>query len=238
MKSEILVSVVTVTYNAADAVERTINSIIPHLSDRVEYVMVDGGSTDGTQSVILKHRQHIDSFISERDRGIPDALNKAVKLSKGKYLIFILAGDLLNELPLKKLSESNADVICFPSTYTGNGKQYPEVNNWLKIKNTIPHQGAFFKRGPDLVHDERYRFFCDFDLCQRYYLAKKVMEVHRSPFVAFHGLDGATSDKKNFHEVFKIVRRNYGLVYQLLSYVYWKFDGLKNRLGIKKNGGD
>jgi glycosyltransferase involved in cell wall biosynthesis len=225
-----LISIITVTYNAADAVEATIKSIIEQPYYNYEYIVIDGHSKDGTQAVVEKYAAKIDVWISEPDKGIADALNKAVKLAKGKYIISILAGDRLLELPHEQLAAEDADLVCFPVLVTGNVVHYPEVNDWLKIKNTIPHQGAFFKNTPNLVHDLRYRFYCDLALCQLYYQNKLKIKVYNEPIVAFHGLDGATSNKRNFREVFSIVRDNYGFGYWLLAFAYWKFDGLKRRL--------
>jgi glycosyltransferase involved in cell wall biosynthesis len=227
-----LISIITVTYNAADAVETTINSVIGQAYRDFEYIVIDGNSSDGTQAIVEQYQSEIDVWISEPDKGIADALNKAVKLAKGKYIISILAGDRLLELPHEQLAGEEADLVCFPVLVTGDVVHYPEVNNWLKIKNTIPHQGAFFKNTPHLVHDLRYRFYCDLALCQRYYQDKLEIKVFREPVVAFHGLDGATSNKQNFREVFSIVKDNYGPGYWLLAFAYWKFDGLKRRLGL------
>jgi len=154
-----LITVITVTYNAANAVESTIKSVVNQSYQHFEYIVIDGNSTDGTQTVVEQYLDKIDVWLSEPDKGIPDALNKGVKLAKGKYIIFILAGDTLLQLPHQQLATQDADVVCFPVLVTGNVIQKPQINNMLKIKNTIPHQGAFFKRTGHLVHDNRYRFF-------------------------------------------------------------------------------
>lgn len=229
-----LISVITVTYNTAGAVEETITSIVKQPSDDFEYIIVDGGSKDGTVDVIARYSDKITKWISEPDKGIPDALNKGVAMARGKYIVFILAGDRLMKLPVEQLAGEDADIVCFPVLVTGNVVHYPEVNNWLKIKNTIPHQGAFFKRTENLVHDLRYRFYCDLALCQVYYKAGLLIKIYDEPVVAFHGLDGATSNKRNFREVFRIVKDNYGIFYQLACFLYWKQDGLLKRLGLRK----
>jgi glycosyltransferase involved in cell wall biosynthesis len=234
MENTPLISVITVTYNAKSVIEETINSIINQPFDNFEYIVIDGNSKDGTQALIEeKYIDKVDVWLSEPDKGIPDALNKGVKLAKGKYIVFILAGDILLELPHEQLSREDADLVCFPVKVTGNLIQHPQVNNWLKIKNTIPHQGAFFKRTENLVHDNAYRFYCDLALCQVYYKQKLQIKTYDSPVVAFHGLDGATSNRNNFKEVFKIVKDNYGSLYQALSFIYFKIDGVKRRLGLQ-----
>jgi len=230
-----LISVITVTYNAAEAIKPTVESIIDKMQDGdFEYLIIDGGSSDDTLAVLRTYQDKVTALVSEPDKGIPDALNKGLRLAKGKYILFILAGDLLNTLPHEQLRNSLADVVCFPVEVTGGIVHYPGVNSWLKIKNTIPHQGAFFKREKHLTYDLSYRFFSDFDLCQRYFKDGRLFQLFKEPVVAFHGLDGATSNKKNFHEVFTITRNNYGRWYRLLSFIYWKLDGLMRRLSLRK----
>jgi glycosyltransferase involved in cell wall biosynthesis len=234
MENTPLISVITVTYNAVSVIEETINSIISQPFDNFEYIVIDGNSKDGTQALIeKKYLDKIDVWLSEPDKGIPDALNKGVKLAKGKYIVFILAGDILLDLPHAQLSHEDADLVCFPVRVTRNIVQHPRVNSWLKIMNTIPHQGAYFKRTANLVHDNNYRFYCDLALCQIYYKRKLQIKTYNGPVVAFHGLDGATSNRNNFKEVFRIVKDNYGSMYQALSFIYFKIDGIKRRLGVQ-----
>jgi glycosyltransferase involved in cell wall biosynthesis len=227
-----LLSVITVSYNAAAVIETTIKSVIEQQCDDFEYIIIDGNSTDGTQKIVEKYRANLAVWISEPDKGIADALNKAVSHARGKYIVSILAGDVLLDLPYTKLINEDADLVCFPVLVTGDIIKYPYVNNWLKVMNTIPHQGAFFKNTVNLIHDTRYRYYCDLDLCQKYYINKLKVNVYNAPLVAFHGLDGATSNKKNFKEVFTIVKNNYGSAYEAFSYVYFKFLGLRKRLGF------
>jgi len=230
-----LISVITICYNAAASIESTINSVIVQMNEDMEYLIVDGGSKDETNDIVEKYKQYLAVWISEPDNGIPDALNKAVKHAKGKYITFILAGDTSLQLPFQQLIDENADLVCFPVMVTGDVVQHPKVNQWLKIMNTIPHQGAFFKNTTNLKHDSRYRFYCDFALCQNYWANGLKIRLQPYPIVAFHGLDGATSDKKNFREVFTVVKNNYGRFYQALSFLYFKYDGLLNRLKLKTN---
>ena len=87
------ISVITVVYNAKDTIERTIKSVIAQLYDNYEYIIIDGGSTDGTLDIIEKYRDKISYFISESDEGIYDAMNKGVLKATGDYVAFINADD-------------------------------------------------------------------------------------------------------------------------------------------------
>lgn len=88
-----LFSIITVVYNAEDYIEETLKNVIEQNFSNFEYIVVDGGSTDNTLSIIGKYRSHIDMLVSEADRGIYDAMNKSTGLAKGKYINFMNAGD-------------------------------------------------------------------------------------------------------------------------------------------------
>ena len=88
-----LVSVVTVTLNCRDDIEDTIKSVINQSYKKIEYLIIDGKSNDGTLNIINKYIKHIDYFVSEKDNGIYDAFNKSIKNSKGDWIIFMNSGD-------------------------------------------------------------------------------------------------------------------------------------------------
>lgn len=95
MPGKPLVSILTVVFNGAQYLEQTIQSVLEQDYNNIEFIVIDGGSTDGTQEVVRKYEHAIDYWISEPDHGISDAFNKAVLLSSGDYLNFQGAGDLL-----------------------------------------------------------------------------------------------------------------------------------------------
>ncbi|MDO4164372.1 MAG: glycosyltransferase family 2 protein [Bacteroides sp.] len=90
-------SVITVTYNAKGTVEDTIQSVIAQTYHHVEYIIVDGASTDGTLDIIRRYRDRISTVVSEPDKGLYDAMNKGIRLATGDYLCFLNAGDSFHE---------------------------------------------------------------------------------------------------------------------------------------------
>ncbi|MEM8968162.1 MAG: glycosyltransferase family 2 protein [Bacteroidota bacterium] len=86
-------SIITVVFNAEEYIERTIKSVVEQNYFDYEYIIVDGGSSDQTLSIISKYKEKIDVLVSQRDKGIYDAMNKGVLLAKGKYINFMNAGD-------------------------------------------------------------------------------------------------------------------------------------------------
>ena len=86
-------SIITVVLNKSNFTEETIKSVIKQ-SDDIEYIIIDGGSTDGTLDIIKKYENSVNLWISEKDHGIYDAMNKGIKYSSGKYIGIINSGDL------------------------------------------------------------------------------------------------------------------------------------------------
>ena len=90
-----LISIITVVYNGEEHIEETIRSVIGQSYDNVEYIVIDGGSTDGTVDVIRKYEEYIDYWVSESDDGIYDAMNKGIMLAAGEWINFMNSGDTL-----------------------------------------------------------------------------------------------------------------------------------------------
>ena len=97
-----LISIITVVYNGEKYLEQTINSVINQTYKNIEYIIIDGGSTDGTLDIIKQYEQHIAYWISEPDKGQSDALNKGIKKANGQVLGWLNADDYLLPNALKK----------------------------------------------------------------------------------------------------------------------------------------
>ena len=110
------ISVITVCYNSAPLLENTIESVLNQKSASVEYIVVDGASTDETFKILARYKAQIDTLISEPDNGIYDAMNKGINAAKGKYILFLNAGDTLCDKSLKQIEsqvETDLDVYYF-----------------------------------------------------------------------------------------------------------------------------
>lgn len=121
----ITLTVITVTFNCVDLLEPTIKSVLEQKKQRaeIEYVVIDGGSTDGTIESINKYKAQIDFFRSEPDLGIYDAMNKGIKAANGKWLLFLNAGDVFHpDFKISKLPFNwprDAEFIAFPFLIDG-----------------------------------------------------------------------------------------------------------------------
>ncbi len=114
-KNKDLVTIVTVTYNAEDLLEETILSVINQSYKNIEYIIIDGASTDGTVDIIKKYENKINYWISEPDNGLYFAMNKAIKKATGKWINFMNAGDTFADnnvvAYVMEHKENNAELI-------------------------------------------------------------------------------------------------------------------------------
>ena len=119
-------SIITICYNIKDEIERTCKSIVGQTWQDFEWIVVDGGSTDGTLEVLKKYSDRIDILISEKDSGIYNAMNKGIKLANGEWLNFMNGGDNFasNDVLEKVFKNKNyeADILYGDMSYHKNGK--------------------------------------------------------------------------------------------------------------------
>jgi glycosyltransferase involved in cell wall biosynthesis len=153
-------SIITVVYNNFRQIEDTILNVLDlkNNNDNIEYIIIDGGSKDGTCDIIEKYSDKISFFISEPDNGIYDAMNKGINLAQGEWLIFMNSGDFfydegkdfLNEMFLNNEEINGCDII-YGNTLTKNERNIidiplKKINADFFFFNTICHQCVFFNR--------------------------------------------------------------------------------------------
>lgn len=152
---DISLSIVTVNLNNIFGLEKTIESVVNQTWKDFEYIVIDGGSTDGSYDVIEKYKDQINYWVSEKDKGIYNAMNKGIINSKGKYLLFLNSGDILfSNYSLEKISIYLCDDISVISCKLmmerkGNVREKipPEkLNMKYMLNHTLPHPSTFIKR--------------------------------------------------------------------------------------------
>ncbi len=164
------VSIVTVVFNGAKAMEATIKSVLNQSYSPIEYIIVDGGSSDGTQAIIEKYSNHIAKYISEKDTGIYDAMNKGVKMATGEWVNFMNCGDTFHDNKIvQNIFEKNRDGFDF--IYGDYIADYSHKGQRL-IKASLPqpphqmvlsHQSVFARTAALLKFpfDTQYRISAD-----------------------------------------------------------------------------
>lgn len=166
-------SVITVCYNAASLLERTLLSVLSQKGADFEYLVIDGGSTDGTLDLLQKYSRKIDLMVSEPDNGIYNAMNKAVKSASGEYCIFMNAGDCFcKDSTLAEVTpylDGNSVIVLGNELlmkgrrligYTKSSGAVSDVR--LKL-SSISHQASFILRSSllDSPYDESLRLVSD-----------------------------------------------------------------------------
>ena len=176
------ISIVTVCYNASEAIEKTIISILNQTYENIEYIVIDGASSDGTINIVNKYRDRIVKVISEPDCGIYDAMNKGIECATGEWINFMNAGDIfLNDKTISTVFENNAirkdieviygDVIFM----TVNSNEVIERCKPIQfIKRGMPfcHQSSFVKRSNLKLFNLKYRICADYDMFYQIYFTK------------------------------------------------------------------
>jgi len=226
-----LVSIITVVYNAKDELSQLLQAVSALESKDFELIVVDGGSQDGTIELLRDWDDRIDVWLSESDRGIYDAMNKAQRLAQGVFLYHLNAGDTLFEIPSRELEEAArqpVDAVTFRVTVDDNREFRPSYGFMLRIKNTLHHQGTFYRRETFLPYDLQFRILADFDANQR--LAVRGGKVQICDRIIAHHVSGGAGDSLNdYREGFAVVRKNFGPVYVALSHVVNELKGIRLR---------
>ena len=244
------VTVVTAVLNDAGHIEQTILSVISQTDIEIEYIIVDGGSKDGTLELIGKYKDKISLLISESDRGVYDAMNKGIKYSTGDFVYFLNSGDvllnpsILSKIKLEELKERNAIIYGNVVVAYGNiealEKPRPFFNSKMKFKGIgICHQSMFFPG--ELIRNEKYdlsyKIAADYDLVYR--LWRKGTEfLYRDLTIAKY--DWGKGISSNPYKLLDVYRENARVCHQQLNPLYWakmilEYIRLQKKLANLKN---
>lgn len=229
------VSIITVVFNAADELTPLMDSVFAHQNDDMEFLVIDGGSNDGTLELLKASDAKIDYWVSERDSGIYDAMNKGIFAAQGEYILHLNAGDKLLTLPLEILracSHGKIDVAAFPVLIDSKHIFRPQTGFLLTIENTWHHQGTFYRRAIHPGYDSSYRVFGDMCLNQRLFKRGRSVQLFDT-VVAEHRNDGVSNSRDSIAEIYRAIRSNFGWHRVLLAFLRFKYKGLKHRLGMR-----
>lgn len=202
------ISVITVCFNSASSIEETIRSVQAQSHPNIEYVVIDGGSNDGTMSVIERYRNSIVTFISEPDKGIYDAMNKGVALSTGDVITFLNADDVFAHKnvvanAVEAIENSDASLVFGDVQFVSGGKVVRHYSSkkfhpWkLRFGWMPPHPGSFARK--ELF--EQYGLFAldlkiaaDYEMFVRWLFVNKVHYKRLDDVLVLMSLGGASTN--------------------------------------------
>lgn len=204
-----LVSLITVVYNGQELIADTLRSAINQSYTNIELVIVDGGSTDQTVLVAKQFSAHIGTLISEKDKGIYDAMNKGIKAAKGEWIYFLNAGDSFYDSNV--LADIFANVpgnvdLIYGKVQTVNeptGINYingrPVTLKDFYSEYPICHQAAFFRAGAFKaigLYDDSYKLVADSEWFVRFFQSRKYKAQFIDRIVAYYDIQGASYHKR------------------------------------------
>ncbi|XWW48097.1 glycosyltransferase [Fibrella sp. USSR17] len=191
-----LISIITVTFQACETLENTIKSVASQEA-YYEYIIIDGGSTDGTLDIINKYQDIISYWITEPDSGIYDAMNKGISKARGKWLYFLGADDLLAQDSLAKISSHlvpSLSVVFGDIVYDTGHKFKSSIGIRTLLENTLHHQSAFYNMNvfKHFSYNSIYKINADYELNLIIYLQRKTYK-YVSTIIAVCGSKGVSS---------------------------------------------
>lgn len=228
-----LLTVITVVYNNAQHIERTINSVINQTYPHIEYLIIDGKSIDGTLEIIEKYKENIHKVISEPDKGIYDAMNKGLKLAKGDYVLFMNSGDeIYDKETVAQVfkDQAYADIYygeteMIDENLQGQGQrrhQSPiQLNlNSFKYGMSVSHQAIYIKKSITKLYDSQYQLSADIDWIL-YAISKAEKIVNTEMYVAKYLIGGMSKQKhkQSLIERYQIFKKYYGFVPNLFNHL-------------------
>ena len=239
-------SVITVVYNDVKGIERTMLSVLTQTYSNIEYILIDGLSTDGTLDVIKKYQDRI-KLISEKDAGIYDAMNKGLAMTSGDYVLFMNSGDEIyaSDTVAKVFAAADDADIYYGETEMINDKgeslgqrRHKTPENFtaksFKYGMSISHQAIYVRRSITEPFDSKYTLSADIDwILNAAKKAKVIVNTHQ--YVARYLVGGMSKKKhrQSLMERFDIMKKYYGLVPTVFNHFVIAFNlgwyWLKNR---------
>lgn len=235
--SKPVLSVITIVFNNVRDIERTMQSVLSQSYPYIEYLVIDGASTDGTKEVIEGYKDSLACYRSEPDKGIYDAMNKGLALATGDYVLFMNSGDEIYDPETVSAVFASADDA---DIYYGETEMYnenwdslgqrrhkaPEKFSWRSFKYgmSISHQAVYIKRAITDPYDLRYKYSADIDWIIK--AAKKAdMIVNTRRYVAKYLVGGISKQKHldSLKERFHIFSKYYGVIPNVLNHVVIAF---------------
>ncbi len=225
-------SIITIVYNNVRDIERTMLTVLNQTYPNIEYIVVDGASNDGTLDIIKKYEGRIAKLVSEKDKGIYDAMNKGLALATGDYVLFMNSGDELyspDTVAQVFASADDADIYYGETEMINDageslGRRRHKAPKRFHFRSfsygmSVSHQAIYIRRSLTETYDRQYQLSADIDwILRAVKKAKKIVNVNR--YVARYLVGGMSKKRhrQSLIERFHIMRKHYGLLPTLFNH--------------------
>lgn len=244
------ITIITVCFNSGKTIEDTIKSVLKQTYNNYEYLIIDGGSSDNTLDIIKSYEDKFNGklkYISEKDNGIFDAMNKGIKLSTGDIIGFINADDMLKDKDVFNKVINNIYDGVYSDTLMMDKEMYKPVRNFISGKNK--KNGIFHPAHPSLylkkkVYDEiglyniNYKIAADLDLMLRVINNNYKLNYVKDYFVLMRvggtSTNGLKGYYKNFKESYRVLKKN-KIKFPLIKNIIRTFKTFNQGLSAKIN---
>ncbi|WP_431135821.1 glycosyltransferase family 2 protein [Psychroserpens mesophilus] len=201
-----LISIITINYNDLEGIKKTVNSVFNQSYKAIEYIIIDGGSTDGSETFIKEHTSQFSYAVSEKDEGVYHAMNKGIDQANGDYLLFLNSGDyLVNQDVIKMFVEKNPKAqIVYGDVYKKIGDKMvlfkmPEIDGLVSaLRNSLIHQAVFFSKSlfnNNNRYDISYKIAADWVFINNAFIFQKCTTKHIDLVIVCYDTNGISSDK-------------------------------------------
>lgn len=241
-----LISIITITYNAAGQLPATMRSVAEQTCHDYEHLIIDGASTDNTLEIARSLGGRMLRILSEPDKGLYDAMNKGLSLARGKYVLFLNAGDTFHSVRIledyAREAAKNPDIIYADTVIVDSQRNViaprhlsaPQILSFQSFSKgmLVCHQAFMVRRAIAPKYDLQYRFSADYDWTVRCLRATKPGKCVNLNKVAIDYLSDGLTDKnklKSLIERFNIMCLHYGTVTTLLNHLNFIVRAIKRK---------
>ena len=194
-------SIITINFNNRDGLRKTIESVVNQTWQEFEYIIIDGGSTDGSVEVIKEYAARIDYWVSEPDKGIYDAMNKGIDQAKGEYCLFMNSGDCIyRPTTLEEVyTELDGSDIINGHVFFSNGAQQRSPSeirlSFFYRLNSLPHQASFIATNllKQRHYDTQYKIVSDYKFYIETLIQNQATYKMINSFIAMFDYNGISS---------------------------------------------
>lgn len=213
------ISIITINYNDAKGLEETILSVINQSYQNIEYIIIDGGSSDNSLDIIKKYEDKIDSWISESDKGVFDAMNKGIKQCTGDWVNFMNSADsFYDNNVISKMKFDDSALIYGDTINLPDNKKQPifEMDSLKYGRIMACHQAMFFNLRnykKEIYYEKGLQLLADYELVNR--LWKKKLKITYQPVIVANYLLGGISSQISWESrkaKFYTVAKSYGII--------------------------